>query len=535
LSEHRSQQWVTDLNITGAFFIGSQTAHGHDTFSALDATTGNELEPRFEISSDADVARACAMAHAAFEPYRQVSLGDRARFLEAVAANIEALGDRLITRAMQETALPRARLEGERLRTINQLRFFSQVILDGHWLELRIEHAQPERTPPRPDLRLRRIPLGPVAVFGASNFPLAFSVAGGDTAAALAAGCPVVVKAHPAHPGVSELVAGAIAKAVLDCGLPQGVFSMLAGPSPGLGLALVTDPHIRAVGFTGSRAAGLALCSAAAARAVPIPVYAEMSSVNPVFLLPGALENATALAEGYVASLTLGAGQFCTNPGLVFAAEGPGLERFIDAAAAVLAQSHPQTMLTADIHAAYEAAVRKVTGTAGVRVRAEGRAGTEAHQARAALFVTDIDTWRGNPVLAEEAFGPASVIVTVGAADALLDVAEGLEGQLTAAVHMSESDSPLAARLIAALELRAGRIIANGWPTGVEVSRAMVHGGPFPATADGRSTSVGSLAIERFLRPVCYQDIPDALLPELLRESSTSLPRSIDGAHVIPE
>jgi len=523
------------LKITGAFFIGSQSAGGQTTFTTLDASTGNPLEPNFQVSGQADVERACALAHAAFEPCREMPLHARARLLDTIAAKIEALGDLLITRAMQETALPRPRLEGERTRTINQLRFFSEIILEGSWLDLRIEHGQAKRTPPRPDLRMRRIPLGPVAIFGASNFPLAFSVAGGDTAAALAAGCPIVVKAHPAHPGVSELVGSAIAEAVIECGVPEGVFSMLAGPSHDLGQRLVADPRIKAVGFTGSRAAGLALCAVAAARPVPIPVYAEMSSVNPVFVLPGALEDATALAEAYVASMTLGAGQFCTNPGLVFAAEGPGLDAFIDAAAGALAQSRPQTMLTAGIHGSYDAAVAKLTSAPGVRARAQGAASDGRQQARAALFVTDFDTFVRNPLLAEETFGPASVIVTVAAPEMLPDVVEPLEGQLSATIQMRDSDSRLAARLIAALELRAGRIIVNGWPTGVEVSRAMVHGGPFPATSDGRTTSVGSAAIERFLRPICYQDVPDALLPKPLREDSTGLPRSVDGARVAAE
>ena len=520
------------MKIAGAFFIGSRPAQGHETFSALDASTGNRLEPQFQVSSQTDVERACALAHAAFDPYRQTHLRERARLLEAIAAGIEALGDALITRAMQETALPRPRLEGERTRTINQLRFFSQALLEGSWLDLRIEHGQPERAPPRPDLRMRRVPLGPVAIFGASNFPLAFSVAGGDSAAALAAGCPIVVKAHPAHPGVSELVGGAIAQAVIECGMPAGVFSLLAGPAPDLGRALVADPRIAAVGFTGSRTAGLALCAVAAARPVPIPVYAEMSSVNPVFVLPGALEDAGALATGYVSSLPLGAGQFCTNPGLVFAAEGPGLDSFIDAAAEALAQSQPQTMLTGGIHGSYDAAVAKLVSAPGVLARARGPVCDGHQQARAALFVTDFDTFTRNPLLAEETFGPASVIVTVAAPEMLPGVADTLEGQLSASIRMRDSDSALAARLIAALELRAGRIVVNGWPTGVEVSRAMVHGGPFPATSDGRSTSVGSAAIERFLRPVCYQDVPDALLPETLREHAPGLPRAVDGIRV---
>ncbi|HMB73522.1 MAG TPA: aldehyde dehydrogenase (NADP(+)) [Gammaproteobacteria bacterium] len=523
------------MQISGAFFIGSEAATGRESFAASDPATGSELEPRFHIASRADVESACALARAAFDPYRRVELEDRARFLETIAEQIEALGDPLITRAIAETALPRPRLEGERLRTVNQLRFFADVVRSSDWLDLRIEHALPERTPPRPDLRLRRIPLGPVAVFGASNFPLAFSVAGGDTASALAAGCPVVVRAHAAHPGVSELIGSAIAAAVNECGLHPGVFSMLAGPSYDLGSALVGHPSIKAVGFTGSRSGGLALCGVAAARSEPIPVFAEMSSVNPIFLLPGALDDAAALAQAYVTSLTLGAGQFCTNPGLVFAPAGEALEQFIAAAAAALAESGAQTMLTAGIHETYDAAITRLSNAADVLSCARGREPTGKLQARAALFVTDSSTFASNPLLGQESFGPASIIVRAHDADSLVDLVDGLEGQLTASIHMRDADSPLARKLLAALELKAGRIIVNGWPTGVEVSRAMVHGGPFPATSDGRTTSVGALAIERFLRPVCYQDVPDGVLPEALRETTTDVERIVDGVRAMPE
>jgi len=524
------------VSFTGEFFVGGRASSSRESFLGSDAAAGAEIEPPFFIAGPADIDRACNEAWAAFDEFRQAPLETRARFLETIAANIAALGEPLIHRAMTETGLPKARLEGECQRTINQLRLFADVVRQGVWLSLRIDTALPARVPPRSDLRMRKIPLGPVAIFGASNFPLAFSVAGGDTASAIAAGCPVVVKAHPAHPGTGEMIARAIVKAVEDCGLPPGIFSYLAGKSHELGAALVSHPHIKAVGFTGSRAGGLALCAVAAARPEPIPVFAEMSSVNPIFLLPGALDgDAEKIAAAFVGSLTLGAGQFCTNPGLVFAVKGPGLDRFIAAATAALGNSAAQTMLTEGIRKAYDDGVARLADAVGVEISGRGKACDGAQQGHAALFVTDEKNFRSNPSLAGEVFGPSSVIVRCDSADTLLGIVEGLEGQLTAAIHLRDADSALASRLIPRLEHKVGRILANGWPTGVEVSHAMVHGGPFPATSDGRSTSVGSLAIDRFLRPVCYQDIPDVLLPQELRAGETGLEILIDGVRVAPE
>ena len=522
--------------ITGNFFVAAREAAGRETFSALEATTGATLEPPFCVTSLTDLDRACELAAHAFPAFRETDVEKRARFLEGIADNIAGIGDELIVRAMAETGLPRLRLEGERARTIGQLRLFAAVVREGSWLTLRVDTAQPERTPRRPDLRMRKVPLGPVAIFGASNFPLAFSVAGGDTASALAAGCPVVVRGHAAHPGVGELVARAIAKAVVDGGLPPGVFSYVAGPAHEIGKALVANPYIKAVGFTGSRAGGLALCAVAAARPEPIPVYAEMSSVNPVFLLPGALEHAADdIAKGFVASLTQGAGQFCTNPGLIFAVGGADLDRFVAAAGAALSSCNAQTMLTPGIHHAYTDAVAWLTRAHGVHTGARGHDPAGPRQAQAALFVTDGATFRQNPRLAKEVFGPSAILVRVDAADALVDLVEVLEGQLSATLHLRETDYALAARLIPALEHKVGRIIANGWPTGVEVAHAMVHGGPFPATSDSRTTSVGSLAIERFLRPVCYQDVPGALLPDALRDGDGRFERRVDGVRVGPD
>lgn len=522
--------------ITGHFFIGAREVSGRETYRTHDATTAAVLEPPLHAASLADVDRACELAAGAFDAFRETSVDERARFLESIADNIGDIGDELIVRAMAETGLPRLRLEGERTRTIGQLRLFAAVVRQGSWLGLRVDAAQPERTPRRPDLRLRKIPVGPVAIFGASNFPLAFSVAGGDTASALAAGCPVVVRGHPAHPGVGELVARAIAKAINDRGLPAGVFSFVTGPSHDIGKALVVNRRIKAVGFTGSRAGGLALCALAAARPEPIPVFAEMSSVNPVFLLPGALQHdPESIAKGFVTSLTLGAGQFCTNPGLVFAARSSGLDRFIAAAAAALSGCNAQTMLTPGIHHAYEDAVAWLAHAHGVESRGRSREPTGPNQARGALFVTDGEAFERDSRLAKEVFGPASVLVHVEQTESLLGLVDVLEGQLTATIHMRDTDTAFASRLLRALERKVGRIIVNGWPTGVEVAHAMVHGGPFPATSDSRTTSVGSLAIDRFLRPVCYQDVPAALLPDALRDSDRSFERLVDGVRVAPD
>ncbi|HXZ10558.1 MAG TPA: aldehyde dehydrogenase (NADP(+)), partial [Paraburkholderia sp.] len=380
-------------------------------------------------------------------------------------------------------------------------------------------------------LRMQKIALGPVAVFGASNFPLAFSVAGGDTAAALAAGCPVVVKAHRAHLGTSEMVGRVIQRVAQDMDLPEGVFSMIVGAGNLVGEALVAHPAIKAVGFTGSRAGGTSLMRVAAARPEPIPVYAEMSSINPVFLLPGALAaRGEAIARGFVDSLALGAGQFCTNPGLAIALDSDALKDFVATASDALTAKPAQTMLTSGIHAAYEEGEGRLAGTKGVETVARGAVSMGPTQARAALFVTDAATFLATPALEDEVFGPASTIVRCRNEEDMLKVAEHFAGQLTATVQMDGSDLAAARKLVPVLERKAGRILVNGFPTGVEVSHAMVHGGPFPATADSRVTSVGTTSIERFLRPVCYQDFPADLLPEALADSNPlNLFRRRDG------
>ena len=510
-------------NLTGEMLIGFAAVRGlQGSQHAFDPTQNESIsEPLFGMGGQEEVERAATLAEAAFDPYRSLPLHRRAAFLEAIAENILAIGDVLIERAHLESGLPAARLIGERGRTVGQLRMFAQVVRGGHFLRATIDPAQPDRSPlPRADLRLAKIPLGPVAVFGASNFPLAFSVAGGDTASALAAGAPVIVKAHSAHLGTSELVARAIQKAAKDCELPEGVFSMLIGAGRKLGEALVAHPAIKAVGFTGSRQGGLALVRIANARHEPIPVYAEMSSLNPVFLLPEALSRrAEAIGQAFAESLTLGAGQFCTNPGLVIGIDCPDLDQFAKAAASVLSTKPAQTMLTAGIHDAYQSGVAEVDACEGVNVVANGLPPiTAANAARAALFSTDATTLKSTPSLKEEMFGPASVIVRVKNLEEMLEIAEDLDGQLTATIQLESSDHDHARRLITVLERKAGRILVNGFPTGVEVCNAMVHGGPYPSTSNAMYTSVGATAIDRFLRPVCYQDFPDDLRPEALQD-----------------
>lgn len=500
------------------------------TFQGIAASTGKAIAPSFSVNSFEDVSDACIAAADAFDRYRETDAESRARFLEAIGDEIMALGDALIERAHLESGLPIARLTGERGRTVGQLALFAKVVHAGHWRELRIDPALPDRAPlPRADLRMRMIPLGPVAVFGASNFPLAFSTAGGDTAAALAAGCPVVVKGHPAHPGTDDMVASAIRKAIARCGLPAGVFGHVRGPGNDLGAALVRDHRITAVGFTGSRAGGLALMRIAQARDVPIPVYAEMSSINPVVLMPAALTaRGAALGTAFVGSLTMGAGQFCTNPGLLLAIAGDGLDAFEAAAIEALSAHAPQPMLTGGICRAFAQGTDALARKGSVSELAHGIAGDGVATEMARLFATDADSFLDDPQLGEEVFGAASLIIRCRDLAQVKMVLNGLEGQLTATLHMDADDHAQAGDLIPILERRAGRILVNGWPTGVEVSTAMVHGGPFPATSDGRSTSVGTLAIDRFLRPVCYQDMPQELLPPELRDGASE-PRSIDG------
>jgi alpha-ketoglutaric semialdehyde dehydrogenase len=520
--------------LTGDMFIGARRARGIDgELHAVDPRSAHRLEPSYGLGGVAEVNEACGLAAAAFPSYRATGLAERAAFLETVATEIEAVGEQLVDRVMSETGIVEPRVRGELARTTNQFRLFAAVVREGSWCGVRVDPALPDRAPlPRPDIRQRKIPVGPVAVFGASNFPLAFSVAGGDTASALAAGCPVVVKAHGSHPGTSELVAGAVRRAVDAHDLHEGVFSMLFGSGPGLGTALVSHPAIASVGFTGSRSGGTALMAAAAARPRPIPVHAEMSSTNPVFVLPGALATrAEELGRSFVESLSVGVGQLCTNPGLVFVPVGPGFEDFVAAAGAGVRTTPALPMLSRGIHGAFTGGVAALAASEGVDTCAVGTADDGiAFAGVPHLFVTDLEHFVSEQALREEVFGASSLVVEVPDAAGFQDALATLGGQLTATIHADPSDETLARDLVERLETQVGRIIVNQWPTGVEVGHAMVHGGPYPATSDSRTTSVGSLAIERFLRPVAYQNFPQSLLPEPVdHDNSWGLWRRIDG------
>ena len=463
------------------------------------------------------IDNAVAAAGAAFETYSELSPANITEFLERIADEIVALGDGLIATAAAETALTADRLNGERTRTVNQLRLFAEVVRKGDWKDVRIDPVLPDRKPlRRPDLRRTLIPIGPVAVWAASNFPLAFSVAGGDTASALAAGCPVILKAHPGHPQTSVLVAGAIASAIEACGLPAGVFTMVEGTSPDVSLALVRHPGVKAGAFTGSLRAGRALFNAAAARPEPIPFFAEMGSVNPVFLLPQALaQRGEAIAEGLTQSVNLGVGQFCTCPGLAVGIANPDFDRFAEQLRARFAQTKGGTMLTPGISTAYCDAVAHITTINGVRVaKGQGEGSVPA------LFETSAQVFLANPELGHEVFGPSTILVRCESQDELEQVGRALEGSLTATLQATEIDLRSQAVLLKILKHKAGRIIFNGYPTGVEVCSAMQHGGPYPSTTDPRFTSVGTAAIGRFARPICYQDFPAEFLPAELRQQA---------------
>lgn len=517
----------------GASLIGfGSSGPGGAAFRAHDPARDTPLEPSFVSAAAADVERAVALAEAAAPAWAALPGGERQRFLAAVAANLEAKTGDLVARAGAETGLPEARLRGEVARTCGQLRLLGDTAARGDWLDARIETAQPERQPlAKPDHRSFWRPLGPVVVFGSSNFPFAYSVAGGDSASAWAAGCPVIVKAHPAHPGTSELVGRLILHAVRECGLPEGSFSLLFDAGHEVGQALVRHPGVRAVGFTGSWRGGRALADLAAARPEPIPVYAEMGSINPVFLLPGALaERAPALAEGLHASATLGVGQFCTNPGLLVLPRSAAAESFVRAVVARLAATPAGTMLTAGIRRNFLAGVEARGAAAGVR-RLTSAPVAAPCGAAPAWFETEARTFLGNPALAQEIFGPSSLVVWCADPAEMLALAGRLEGSLTATVQSGAGDEPALADLVPVLAARAGRLVCNGWPTGVEVSAAMVHGGPYPAASDGgRSTSVGTRAVLRWARLVCYQGFPDPLLPPpLRRDNPLGLRRLVNG------
>jgi alpha-ketoglutaric semialdehyde dehydrogenase len=524
---------ASTVKLSGRSLIGfRQGAGSGEPHHAADPTTGQALEPGFFPPTAEEIEHAVQLAAQAFPVYRHTSGRERAALLRKIAENIEAVASDIVERAAKETALPQARLQSETARTCAQLRLFAQVAEEGSWVNARIDRADPNRKPlPKPDIRSMLHPLGPVVVFGASNFPLAFSVAGGDTASALAAGNPVIVKAHGAHPGTSELVGRALQEAVRQCGLPEGVFSLLFGSGTQVGTTLMKHPLVKAGGFTGSRIAGRILMDVAASRPEPIPFYAEMSSTNPVFILPGALrQRADAIASGLHGSFTLGAGQFCTKPGMVFLPQGSEATKFGEKLAQLVSGSAPFHLLTRVIHESYASAVEKRRAEQQVKVVAEAACPNAAGFAAGSLvFETDAETFL-NSDLESEIFGPTTLLVSHSSPEQVLAIARSLEGHLTATIHGTEEDLRDYADLVAILETKVGRLIFNGYPTGVEVTHAMVHGGPYPSTSDGRSTSVGTQAIFRFTRLVCYQSFPDSALPDDLKDGNPlGIWRMLDG------
>ena len=519
--------------LSGQSFIGfARSQSTGPSQRCVNPATATELPTDFFQASSADVEQACGLALAAAPVLAALAGKQKAAFLRAIGSRIEASTPDLVARATQETALPEARCQGEIGRTISQLRLFADLVEAGDCLDARIETANPDRKPlPKPDHRSMLRPLGPVAVFCASNFPFAYSVAGGDSASAFAAGCPVIVMAHHAHTGTAEIMGGLVADAVRASGLPEGTFSMLMGSGRVIGQQLAKHPAIRAIGFTGSRAGGRALMDTAAARPVPIPVYAEMSSVNPVVLLEGAIASrADAIALGLVGSCTLGVGQFCTQPGIVILERTAAAKAFVERFSQLFTEAAEGTMLTAGIHQAYTQGDAARTGHAGVTVLARGPSSGQPNRATPTLFAADAKAFVADAGLQEEIFGPSSLIVWCENAREREQVVAALHGSLTATIHATDAELAANTALIAQLEAIAGRVVVNGFPTGVEVSHAIVHGGPYPSLSDGRTTSVGSNAIYRFTRLVCYQNFPDAALPaELQGANPLGISRLVNG------
>lgn len=518
--------------LTGANFTGFTTSAKSDqTFQAFSPTANGFLPGNFTLATENELEYVLQLAAKAFATYRNISTTKRAEFLDTIAEEIMALGDELIERCTAETALPAARITGERARTCNQLKMFAQLLRDGWYVDARIDKAQPDRKPlPKPDIRRMLIPIGPVAVFGASNFPLAFSTAGGDTASALAAGCPVVVKAHSSHPGTNELVSSAIIKAAQKTGMPEGVFSSVYLSHTDV-IKFVKHPVIQAVGFTGSRDVGMRLFAASAEREHPIPVFAEMSAVNPVVLLEGALQKRKeAIAKELTGSIILGVGQFCTNPGLVFMMENETSKSFLQLLATEIKATAPGTMLNRNICKSYNAGVLQRQKEVSILATSSTEANSEKHEGRPAVHTVSATDFLSNKNLTEEIFGPASLVVLCKSAEELQTALQSLEGQLTATLHATDADENVALPVVEIFTQKAGRVIYGGYPTGVEVCHSMHHGGPMPSTTDGRFTSVGTAAIYRFIRPVAYQDFPDHLLPAALQNgNSLNILRLVDG------
>ncbi len=509
------------IKLNGNQIIGNSEQPGNEAvIKSTNPLTGQQLDPGYKGANKAQVNEACLLAKNAFDTYRNTSLKIRAEFLEEIANEIENLGDQLTKKFIEESGLPEGRAKGETGRTVGQLRMFANHIKNGFATNATIDTALLDRKPSaRTDHRLTNIPLGPIVVFGASNFPLAFSVAGGDTASALAAGCPVIVKGHSAHLGTSELVGKAIISAIKKCGMPNGTFSLLFGSGSIVGQELVSNKEIKGIGFTGSRKGGLAILKTAQSRKEPIPVYAEMSSINPVFLLPSAFENIQSIVDGFINSLTMGAGQFCTNPGLLVFIENNESQKLIKSLSDVIVKTNTQTMLTENIYNSYCAGLSRLEKNKKIKLLAKSNSSTEPNQCQAALFETTGKNFLSNTDLAEEVFGASSLIVKCETEYEMEEIAKSIEGQLTGSLHLNkDQDEKLAKRIISQLELKVGRIIFNQFPTGVEVCNAMVHGGVYPATSDSRSTSVGSTAINRFLRPICYQNFPQTYLRDEIKD-----------------
>ncbi len=523
------------MTLTGHQLLGSrESAASSDTFVARNLALDTDLETVFHEATEAEIDDAVNLATAAFDPFRRLLPEARADFLDAIAEEVLALGDELLLRASAETAHPLPRCAAERDRVLIHTRQFAEWIREGSWVDARIDRGNPQRQPlPKPDVRSLLEPVGPVAVFGASNFPIAISVLGTDTISAFAAGCPVIVKAHPAHPGTCEIAARAIQRAAARTRMPEGVFSLIQGRTPATGTRLVQHPGIAAAAFTGSLAGGRALFDIANARPQPIPFYAEMGSINPVFLLPGALQaRAEGIAQGFVGALTAGVGQFCTNPGLVLGLESEEWSRFRSLAAEKVGGYAPATMLHAGIHGAYAAGVAERLERAGLELVGQSASAADPARGEAAayLFATTQEGLLADPTLFEELFGPVSTLVSCSDPGDFVEVAERLEGSLSATIHGTEEDLANHRELIAVLRRKVGRLIFNGYPVGLEICHSIHHGGPFPATTHSHFTSIGTRAMHRFVRPVCYQDWPDAFLPmELQNANPRGISRLLDG------
>ncbi len=522
------------MKLKGIHYIGNKESRQGDVFfNGVNPQKVEKLEPSYADAVDDEINEAVEKASQAFEIFKKVTPAQKALFLETIADEIVNLGDELIERCMLETALTYDRLTGERTRTVNQLRLFAEVVREGSWVEARIDNAIPDRQPlPKKDIRQMQIPIGPVAVFGAGNFPLAFTVAGGDSASALAAGCPVVYKAHPGHPGTSEMLGFAVIKAIQKTGMPDGVFSLVQGITERVGMSLVNHPEIKAVGFTGSFKGGKALFDSAVRRQEPIPVYAEMGSTNPVFILPGAVDNKPKeIAEGLLGSFTLGVGQFCTNPGVVILSKSKNSGKFIDHLKEKIREQSPGTMLSERMKTNFEKGISRLKNIDDVEIITKGYETAGACEATTYLMKTTAGRFLNDESLELEVFGPSTLIIHAEDKDDLYKIAKRLHGHLTATIHCSD-DKELEefAGLAEILKQKAGRLIINDFPTGVEVCHSMFHGGPYPATTDARFTSVGTAAIKRWVRPVSFQNYPENLLPDELRDDNPmAIWRLVDG------